>query len=109
MTDTTLHLIVSHAGAADDARRQTLAGLRLPHLSLLLSRLERMPDDPAPTEPEPERTLSLPHERARARALGLPGEDGHLPWAAWRLGCPSGSENMPVKSGSIIVPETARK
>ncbi len=86
MTDTTLHLIVSHAGTTDDARRQTLAGLRLPHLSRLLSRLERLPDEAAPAEPEPEpeRTLSLPHERALARALGLPGEDGHLPWAAWR-------------------------
>ncbi|MDH4376025.1 MAG: phosphoglycerate mutase [Ramlibacter sp.] len=84
MTDTALHLIVSHAGATDDARRQTLAGLRLPHLTRLLSRLERLPDEVAPAEREPERTLSLPHERAQARALGLPGEDGYLPWAAWR-------------------------
>ena len=84
MTDTALHLIVSHAGATDDARRQTLAGLHLPHLSRLLSRLERLPDEAAPADREPERTLSLPHERAQARALGLPGEDGHLPWAAWR-------------------------
>ena len=82
MTDTTLHLIVSHAGAADDARRQALASLRLPHLSRLLSRLERLPADAAPAEPD--RTLNLPHERAQARALGLPGEDGYLPWAAWR-------------------------
>jgi hypothetical protein len=82
MTDTTLHLIVSHAGAADDPRRQALAGLRLPHLSRLLSRLERLPDEVAPAEPD--RSLNLPHERAQARALGLPGEDGYLPWAAWR-------------------------
>ena len=84
MTDTALHLIVSHAGAADEARRQTLAGLRLPHLTRLLSRLERLPDEAALADREPERTLSLPHERAQARALGLPGEDGYLPWAAWR-------------------------
>ena len=97
-----LRLIVAHAGPVDEAARQALAGLRLPHLSRLLARLAPMPeagaagtgtgaalparsgdsDDSAGLHPE--LSLSLPHELALARALGLPARDGRLPWAAWR-------------------------
>ena len=31
-----------------------------------------------------ERSLSLPHERVLASALGLPVADGRIPWAAWQ-------------------------
>ncbi len=97
-----LRLIVAHAGPVDEAARQALAGLRLPHLSRLLARLAPMPEasasgtDPGAALPagpgdsddsaglHPELSLSLPHELALARALGLPARDGRLPWAAWR-------------------------
>ncbi len=94
-----LRLIVAHAGPVDEAARQALAGLRLPHLSQLLARLAPRPEasaagtGPGAAPParsddsaglHPELSLSLPHELALARALGLPARDGHLPWAAWR-------------------------
>ena len=80
-----LRLIVAHAGPMDEAARQALAGLRLPHLSQLLARLVPRPEVADPhASPHPDLSLSLPHELALARALGLPARDGHLPWAAWR-------------------------
>src|SRR6218665_2226600 len=39
-------------------------------------------NQPLPPPPTPPR-LPPPHERALARALGLPDEDGRIPWAAW--------------------------
>ena len=52
--------------------------LRLPTLSRLLARL-------APTAriDGDEASLTPPHERALADALGWQGDDGCLPWAAW--------------------------
>ena len=101
-----MRLIVAHAGPAGPACRQALAGLRLPRLARLLQRLEAAPvdaserprpgalgsaQDAAPLAdaaqgPDPDaglHTLSLPHERALAHALGLPATDGRIPWAAW--------------------------
>jgi len=52
-------------------------GLRPAHLTQLLSRLATRPPDTADVF-----SLSTPHERALARALGLPVQDGLIPWAA---------------------------
>src|SRR6218665_2513052 len=41
------------------------------------------PPQPARAISGRETSLSPPHERALARALGLPDEDGRIPWAAW--------------------------
>jgi hypothetical protein len=49
----------------------------LPELSALLARLE-----PVGRDEGDEWSLSPPHERALARALGWQGGDGRLPWAA---------------------------
>ena len=38
----------------------------------------------ADTDSGDERSLSPPHERVLARALGLPVTDGLIPWAAWQ-------------------------
>ncbi len=71
------HLLVPFAGRGSPACRQALDGLRLPHLEGLLARLAPVHDDTQPPE-----TLSPPHERALAEALGLAAADGCIPWAA---------------------------
>lgn len=74
-----VHLLIPFAAADGDAARAALAGLSLPHLERLLARLQ--PHTAA--DPAPASALSMPHERALADAIGLPGADGQLPWAAW--------------------------
>lgn len=71
------HLLILDAASDAPACRAALARLSLPSLSALLERLT-----PAPLERLPEDALDTPTERALARALGLAGEDGRLPWAA---------------------------
>lgn len=80
MSDTT-HLLIPYAAAQSAAGQQALAGLALPHLDRLLAQLS-----PGVPDEGDEESLSPPHERALARALGLGGADGHLPWAAWHAG-----------------------
>ena len=84
------HLLIPFASAPGAACRAALPGLRLPNLQALLGRL-RVADE----DRQDAATLSPPHERARARALGLvwgrDAGDGLLPWAAWQaraLGLP---------------------
>lgn len=72
-----MHLLIPHAGALSPACAHTLSHLALPNLSALLGRLEA-----GPAEGGDEYSLTPPHERALAAALGLQGEDGALPWAA---------------------------
>jgi hypothetical protein len=70
-------LILPFAGALSDAGRQALHDLPLPRLERLLARLtptQRIEGD--------EFTLSPPHERALAHALGWTAADGCLPLAA---------------------------
>jgi hypothetical protein len=72
-----MHLMIPFAAPLSEAGRQASATLSLPHLQTLLGRwtaVDRDTDD--------EWSLSPPHERARARALGQQGRDGQLPWAA---------------------------
>lgn len=75
------HLLIAYARADRPACREALAGLRLPALRQLLSRLR---ETTAGSLQAPH--LSMPHEHALAQALGLPHEDGRIPWAAWELG-----------------------
>jgi hypothetical protein len=82
-SDSAAHLLVPFASASDPACRAALSALQLPRLSELLALLE-----PAHEDIGDEHSLSPPHERARARAMGLqspdgkPFGDGHIPWAA---------------------------
>ncbi|WKB54233.1 hypothetical protein [Eleftheria terrae] len=73
-----MHLLIPHASALSDACRHTLKDLQLPVLTQVLAQLS-----PAWRSEGDEYSLSPPHERALARALGLSGPDGGLPWAAW--------------------------
>ncbi len=70
-------LIVPFAGASHEAARQALHDLPLPQLQRLLARLS-----PGARDEADELSLSPPHERALAAALGWQGADGALPWAA---------------------------
>lgn len=74
-----MHLLIPHAYDHDDACRQAFQALKLPNLLQLLRRLQ-----PEPADEGDEWSLSPPHERVQARALGLPCTDGLIPWAAWQ-------------------------
>ena len=68
MSDTT-HLLIPSAASASEGCQQAQQGLALPHLDRLLARLSpRL----APSDSGEETSFSAPHERALARALGLP-------------------------------------
>ena len=79
MSDTT-HLLIPYAGVQSPGGQQALASLELPNLERLLARLSPLESDIGDEE-----SPSPPHERALARALGLPGGDGQLAWAAWQV------------------------
>ena len=72
-----MHLIVPFAGVLSDAGRQALHALPLPRLDALLARLT-----PTAADTADEFSLSPPHERALAAALGWRRADGCQPWAA---------------------------
>ena len=78
-----MHLLLPYAAALAPGCEAAQRGLALPNLGQLLARLA---PDHAPqsddNDARDEFTLSPPHERALARALGLAGGDGRLPWAA---------------------------
>ncbi|MDD2180691.1 phosphoglycerate mutase [Acidovorax sp. D2M1] len=91
MSDTT-HLLIPYAASASPGCQQAQQGLALPHLDRLLTRLSPRPEHSDTGE---ETSFSAPHERALARALGLPAQDGRIPWAAWhrhQLGQPLDGE-----------------
>jgi len=72
-----MHLLVPFASDTSEACRHVLGDLRLPHLARLLTLLSPSTRDDGTTT-----TLSPPHERALAAALGWHGGDGLLPFAA---------------------------
>lgn len=71
------HLLIPFAGRGSSACRAALASLPLPNLDALLTRLSLVDDDS-----QPDTTLSPPHERALARALGMEAVDGCIAWGA---------------------------
>ncbi|MEJ8815779.1 hypothetical protein WKW77_32275 [Variovorax ureilyticus] len=71
------HLLIPFAGRSSPACREALAGLRLPKLEALLSRLALVSGDT-----QDDITLSPPHERALAKSIGISAADGCIPWAA---------------------------
>ncbi len=84
------HLLVPFASASDPACRAALPNLQLPHLTALLAELQ-----PVHTDSGTDHSLSAPHERALAQAIGLVRADGSaypdglLPWAAAQSDAPA--------------------
>lgn len=72
-----MHLLIPFAACSSEGCTRGLSTLKLPHLEKLLARLT-----PEPLDAGDELSLSTPHERALARALGWAVTDGLLPWAA---------------------------
>lgn len=75
-----MHLLIPFASSHADAARDALVDLHLPQLERLLAGLTL-----THTDSDIEASLSPPHERALARSLGLPVQDGRIPWAAWAV------------------------
>ncbi len=73
-----VHLLIPFAFASGPGCEEALRGLVLPHLEKLVTRLGL-----ADCDNGGETTPSMPHERALARACGLPAQDGLIPLAAW--------------------------
>jgi hypothetical protein len=78
------HLLVPFASASAAECRAVLPSLQLPNLQALLGALA-----PSHAEHGDEHSMSLPHERALARALGLDPGDGLIPWAAVQSDAPT--------------------
>ncbi|WP_084360508.1 hypothetical protein [Hydrogenophaga palleronii] len=82
-SEPTPHLLVPFASASDPGCRAVLPQLKLPQLGALLAELT-----PVVADTGDEHSLSPPHERALAQAIGLlradgcPFDDGLIPWAA---------------------------
>lgn len=72
-----MHLIIPYAAIHSEGFADATRGLQLPNLQKLLTRLS-----PLPLDVGDESSLTPPHERALARALGLSTSDGQIPWAA---------------------------
>jgi len=72
-----MHLIVAFAAPPPELGEAAARALETPALDGLLADWAQVQRDVAS-----ESTLSPPHERALAEALGLTGADGCLPWAA---------------------------
>lgn len=84
-------VIVPFAGVLSEAGQAALRELHLPRLQALMAACPAPAEaarsglsQGAGAEPDtaPELTLSPPHERALAAALGLQAGDGQVPWAA---------------------------
>ena len=78
------HLLIPFAAASAPECQALLPGLKLPNLQALLARLSEQVADQGD-----DHQLTPPHERALARALGLPVADGQIPWAAAQSEAPT--------------------
>lgn len=75
-----MQLLIPFALVNDPGCAQAMSTLQLPTLDRLLGRLAV-----SRTEAGSADSLTPPHEKALAQALGLPTEDGLVPWAAWTV------------------------
>lgn len=85
-----MHLLIPFAASHADGARDALARLQLPQLEQLLARLTLTHSDA-----DLETSRSPPHERALARAWGLPVQDGMIPWAAWQARSAQAPKEVP--------------
>ena len=92
--DSTPHLIVPFAQSSDEGWLQVMAALALKNLGQLLCGMKLIATDKGQVD-----SLSPPHERVLATALGLAGSaDGLIPWAAHE------AKAAPGQGWAIITP-----
>jgi len=92
--DPTPHLIVPFAQCSGDAWLQAVTGLELNNLGRLLRSMKLIDTDSGQAD-----SLSPPHERVLARALGLTtSADGLIPWAAYE------ANGAPGQAWAFITP-----
>jgi hypothetical protein len=75
-----MHYLIPFAAVGSEQCAQAWATLHLPNLNKLMQRMALHSSDTGDAY-----TLSPPHERAQAKALGLWTADGCTPWAAYTL------------------------
>ncbi len=80
-----MQLLIPYALVDTPGCHQALSALQLPHLETLLRRLKLAASRPGSAD-----DLSLPHEKALARAMDLAPEDGRIPLAAMALATSGG-------------------
>ena len=92
--DATPHLIVPFAQCGGDEGLSAISALRLNKLGQLLRGMKLINTDNGPPD-----SLSPPHERALARALGLAScADGLIPWAALE------AKAVPGQGWAVVTP-----
>ncbi len=92
MSETPTHLLIPFASLSSEAAAKYIQDLKLPNLRQLLDTMTLVDSDMGT-----EDSFSPPHERALAKAQGLPMVDGYIPWAVQRataLGL-EGATNLP--------------
>ncbi len=93
-TDSAPHLIVPFAQCSDDDWLQVVTSLEFKNLNQLLRGMKLIANDSGPAD-----SLSPPHERVLAKALGLaPSADGLIPWAAFE------ANGTPEQAWALITP-----
>ncbi len=93
-----MQLLIPFASTLAEGCVHTIGDLQLPALTRLLARLapaERLGSD--------ESSLTPPHERALAQALGWQAGDGCLPWAA-RLARQDGIADVDGRAWGLLTP-----
>ena len=99
-----MHLMIPFAAPASEAGRQALTVCPLPNLSALLAAVAEPRVDPGD-----DTSLTPPHERVLAQALGLDSSaasDGRHPWGAWHAGRTLGADaaTLLARPGGLLTP-----
>ena len=98
--DATPHLIVPFAQCGGDEGLSAVSALKLSKLGQLLRAMKLVNTDNGPPD-----SLSPPHERALARALGLASNtDGLIPWAALEAQTQTYAQAIPGQGWAVITP-----
>jgi hypothetical protein len=96
MSQNATHQLIAFTSVSSEAATKYVQDLNLPNLRQILSVLTLVDSDISA-----EDTFSPPHERALARAQGLPIVDGYIPWAAQRAAA-LGLENAQNLTWSFV-------
>ena len=93
-----MHLLIPFANSNSPDCQAALKGLALPNLGKLLRKLPL-----AHTDAADETTLSPPHERTLAAAVGISAVDGQIPFGAFHA-VQAGLKVLPNQAWAVITP-----